>query len=73
MLVHTLTDMPQALPGLVILETIPAEEGNTYPYRIHTIYSGMSQRRLFVSVDRSNIVNRVQLGRVARQLGRVRS
>jgi len=26
-------------PGLVILETIPAEEGNTYPYRIHTIYS----------------------------------
>lgn len=28
-----------ALPGLVVLETIPAEEGNTYPYRIHTIYS----------------------------------
>lgn len=29
----------QPVPGLVILETEPAEEGNPYKYRIHTIYS----------------------------------
>lgn len=39
-----------ALPGLVVLETIPAEEGNQYPYRVHTIYSGTSDsyRNVFV-------------------------
>lgn len=45
-----LTTKPQALPGLVVLETIPAEEGNQYPYRVHTIYSEFNSAAWLVNL-----------------------
>lgn len=45
-----LTNPSQALPGLVILETIPAEEGNQYPYRVHTIYSEFNSAAWLVNL-----------------------
>jgi len=39
-----------ALPGMVVLETIPAEEGNVYPYRIHTIYSEFNSAAWLVNL-----------------------
>lgn len=38
------------VPGLVILETEPAEEGNEYNYRIHTIYSEFNSAAWLVNL-----------------------
>lgn len=38
------------VPGLVILETEPAEEGNIYNYRIHTIYSEFNSAAWLVNL-----------------------
>jgi hypothetical protein len=38
------------VPGLVILETEPAEEGNKYNYRIHTIFSEFNSAAWLVNL-----------------------
>ncbi len=55
------------VPGLVILETEPAEEGNEYNYRIHTIYSEVSIISFYIPrVTNANLLP-VQHRRMARQ------